>query len=111
MPVGEQGEDAFGELPVFEDRGEVDRALLNVGREDIDVEGLRPHEPRFEVLGASSGYLILDVTSAAGRVRVGDVLSFFVNYGALLSVMTSEYVEKRLVRGGVPVHSASGQPE
>lgn len=79
----------------------MDRALLNVGREDIDVEGIRPHEPRFEVLGASSGYLILDVTPAAGSLRVGDELSFSVNYGALLAIMTSEYIEKRPLRGGV----------
>lgn len=111
VPIGERGEDAFGELPAFEDRGEVDRALLNVGREDIDVEGVRPCEPSFEVLGASSGYLILDVTSAAGRIRVGDELIFSVNYGALVSIMTSEYVEKRLLRGGVPLEPASGQPE
>lgn len=110
LPIGERGEDAFGKFPSFEDRGEIDRALLDVGREDVDVSGIRPYERSFEMLGASSGYLILDVTSAAGRVRVGDTLSFSVNYGALVSIMTSEYIEKRLLRGGVPLQSSSEQP-
>jgi len=109
VPIGERSEDAFGKRPTFEDRGKVERALLNVGREDIDVEGIQPHEPSFEVLGASSGYLILDVTSAAGRIRVGDELSFSVNYSALVSIMTSEYVEKRLLQGGVPLEPTSGR--
>jgi predicted amino acid racemase len=111
VPIGEQGEDAFAERPSFEDRGEVDRALLNVGREDIDIAGITPCEPRFGTLGASSGYLIMDVTQAAGGLRVGDEVSFFLNYSALLAVMTSDYVEKRPLRMGISLDSASGQPE
>ena len=87
--------------PAFEDRGDILRALLNVGREDITVHGVRPHDRRFEVLGASSGYLILNVSPAAGRLGVGDELCFSLDYSALLAIMTSEYVEKRFMRGGV----------
>jgi len=102
-PLGERGEDAFGHLPSFEDRGEMDRALLNVGREDINVEGITPLDPRITILGASSGYLVVDVTPAAGSIRVGDELAFSLNYGALLSAMTSEYVKKRPVKAGAPL--------
>lgn len=111
VPIGELGEDAFGGRPAFEDRGNVDRALLNVGREDIDLQGIRPHEPHVEVLGASSGYLILDVSKAAGSFCVGDELSFSVDYSALLAIMTSEYVEKRFHRGGTPLEAGSGGNE
>jgi predicted amino acid racemase len=100
LPVGERGEDAFGGLPAFEDRGEGPRALLNVGREDVDVEGLTPLDPGLAVLGASSGYLVVGVSGAAEGIRVGDELAFSLNYGALLAAMTSEYVKKRLLRGG-----------
>ena len=71
------------------------RALLNVGREDVEIAGLTPLDPRLEILGASSGYLILDASRAAGEIRVGDELGFNLNYGALLAAMTSEYVKKR----------------
>jgi len=95
LPVGERCEDAFGKHPTFEDRGEVMRALLNVGREDVDVEGIAPIDARIMILGGSSDYLVVDVGGAAGGVRVGDELTFSVTYGALLAAMTSEYVEKR----------------
>lgn len=96
-------QDAFGRLPVFEDRGERMRALLNVGREDVDLDGIAPIDGRIMVLGGSSDYLVVDVTGAAG-VRVGDELTFSVKYGALLAAMTSEYVKKRPLRAGVPVY-------
>jgi predicted amino acid racemase len=95
VPLGERAEDAFGERPGFEDRGRVLRALVNVGREDVDVPGLTPLDSRLEVLGATSDYLIMDVTAAEEGVRVGDELAFSLRYGALLAAMDSEYVEKR----------------
>jgi predicted amino acid racemase len=52
------------------------------------------------VLGGSSDYLVVDVGGAAGGVRVGDALTFSLNYGALLAAMTSAYVKKRCVSEG-----------
>jgi predicted amino acid racemase len=96
LPRGARSEDAFGGRPQFvADRGEVWRALLNVGREDVYVDGLTPLDGRLAILGATSGYLVMDVTPAAGSLRVGDEVAFALNYGALLAAMTSEYVEKR----------------
>lgn len=100
-PLGTRSEDAFGHVPEFEQRGVRDRALLNVGREDVDVNGVAPLDPRMDVVGASSGYLVVDVTDVAGGVDVGDELAFNLNYGALLRAMTSGYVKKRVFLGGV----------
>ncbi len=94
VPVGARSEDAFGHLPVFEDHGEVRRALVNVGREDVDIEGMMPRDQRLSVLGGSSDYVIVDV-SGADDISVGDELEFTLNYGALLATMTSGYIEKR----------------
>jgi predicted amino acid racemase len=105
VPVGERAEDAFGHVPAFEDHGAVDRAILNVGREDVEVEGVTPLDPRLKVLGASSDYLIVDVTAAAGAIRVGDEIAFALNYGALLAAMTSEYVEKRCLKAEADVRT------
>lgn len=105
VPIGGRGEDAFGEQPAFEERGKMIRALLNVGREDVDVAGITPTDPRVKILGASSGYLVVDVTEATGSIRVGDELSFSPNYSALLALMTSEYVEKRSLQKGVPMEA------
>jgi predicted amino acid racemase len=99
VPLGERGEDAFGRVREFVERGELTRALLDVGREDVDVEALTPTDARLGVLGASSDYLIVDVGAAAGEIRVGDELVFSLGYAALLAAMDSAYVEKRF-RGG-----------
>jgi predicted amino acid racemase len=94
LPEGKRAEDAFGRRPQFEDRGEMLRALLNVGREDVDVSGIAPLDTRLTVLGASSGYLVIDATQAEGDMQVGDTLAFALNYSALLTAMTSGYVRK-----------------
>jgi predicted amino acid racemase len=99
VPVGERSEDAFGHRPRFEARGEILRALLNVGREDVELEGLAPLDRRLRLLGASSGYLVLDATAAAGEIRIGEELAFSLSYGALLRAMTSEYVKKQTLSG------------
>jgi predicted amino acid racemase/arginase family enzyme len=97
VPVGETAENAFGGKPEFVDKGQRDRAILNIGREDVVVEGMEPVEPGITILGASSDHLIVDVTEAE-NVRLGSELAFIMNYGALLAAMTSEYAEKRPVR-------------
>jgi predicted amino acid racemase len=102
LPQGELSEDAFGQRPLLEDRGEMLRALLNVGREDVDVNGIEPLDKRLTVLGASSGYLVVDATPATGGIRVGDTLAFTLNYSALLTAMTSEYVKKRPLKKSAP---------
>jgi predicted amino acid racemase len=101
LPAGERGENAFGHFTIFENHGERVRALLNVGREEIAMEGMKPHDARLTILGASSSYLIMDVTDAESKVKVGDELTFALNYGALVTAMTSDYVEKRPVYSGI----------
>jgi predicted amino acid racemase len=86
--------DAFGNTPVFVDRGLMKRALVAIGRQDVRVEGLTPVDPSVEIIGASSDHLILDVTHSEQDYEVGGVISFNVDYGALLTLMTSKYVEK-----------------
>ena len=94
MPIGTMGVDAFGNRPQFEDKGDRLRAIVNIGREDVAVEGLVPAATGIEVLGASSDHLILDVTDARPAPQVGDKVAFRMSYAALLAAMTSEYVEK-----------------
>lgn len=94
VPIGTIGNDAFGGTPVFEDKGEMVRAILAIGRQDVDFEGLTPIDEDVEILGASSDHMLMDVTHCERQLRVGDVLRFKMRYSALLKVFTSEYVEK-----------------
>ena len=51
-------------LPVFQDRGIRRRALLAVGRQDIEPDGLSPLTRGVEILGASSDHLVCDIEDA-----------------------------------------------
>jgi predicted amino acid racemase len=67
------------------------RGLLGVGSQDVLVTGLTP-KADIEILGSSSDHTVLDLKKT--DFKVGDEVSFSLNYGALLSVMTSPYVFK-----------------
>lgn len=94
LPSGKIGQDAFGATPVFADRGVRRRAILALGKQDVDPEGLRPLEEGVTILGASSDHLICDVEDVERLIEVGSVLSFIPTYSALLRLSTSPYVEK-----------------
>ena len=116
VPIGTMGVDAFGNRPVFEDKGDRLRGIVNIGREDVAVEGLSPVAASIKVLGASSDHLILDVTDADPPPQVGDNVAFRMSYAALLAAMTSEYVEKtpmfdRPENGGSRRVSILAEPE
>lgn len=91
MPYGETGLDAFGNTPVFEDQGQLRRAILAIGKQDVRTEGLLPPAD-MRIMGASSDHLILDTDNKS--LKVGDTVSFGLNYGSLLSAMNSSTVSK-----------------
>jgi len=97
LPKGTIGMDAFGNHPTFEDKGRMHRAILAIGKQDVNPSALIPHDERLEVIGASSDHLIMDFTLAAADYKVGDVVKFNVEYGALLNLWTSHYIHKRMV--------------
>lgn len=92
-PIGETTINAFGEHPTFSDEGNRLRAIIAIGRQDIDYAGLVPIDSNIKILGASSDHLILDITNAH-TYKVGDKIYFKLKYGALLQCFTSNYVEK-----------------
>ncbi|MDO4571869.1 MAG: alanine/ornithine racemase family PLP-dependent enzyme [Clostridia bacterium] len=96
-PIGRIGANAFGERTAFRDEGEQLRGILALGRQDTRAEGLTPLDADVRVLGASSDHLIVDLSRTKKGYRVGDILSFTPDYGALLGAYTSPYVEKTWV--------------
>ena len=91
VPIGESGANAFGEHPKFESNGDQIRGICKIGRQDTVADGLTPRDSDIKIIGASSDHLIVDLTNAK-EYRVGDVLSFTPDYGALLRAYTSAYV-------------------
>lgn len=98
VPIGPRGQDAFGGCLEFVDRGIRKRALCNIGRQDVVVDGITPEDPGIIVLGGSSDHLVLDVEEAQHEVRLGDEIGFFPSYGSLLAATTSPYMQKVVIR-------------
>lgn len=91
LPYGDVCQDAFGNIPKFPDLGLMKRAILGVGLQDVLVSGLTPLLD-IDILGASSDHIIIDAKQL--EIKVGDTVEFNLNYGALLSSMTSPYIIK-----------------
>lgn len=92
VPIGSLTEDAFGNRPVFTERGCHRRAVLAIGRQDIDFS-ITPLNRSLEIVGGSSDHLLVDAARAP-KLKVGDIIDFIPGYGALLAAMTSPYVKK-----------------
>ncbi len=94
VPIGVIGMDAFGHVPTFEDHGIRKKAICAIGKQDVNPGDISPLDKGINILGGSSDYMILDVTNAEQMYQVGDVISFSVSYGSVLSLFTSDYVNK-----------------
>ncbi len=95
LPYGEICQDAFGNIPVFQDRGIHQRIIIALGRQDVLVSGLIPISD-LKILGSSSDHIILD--SNNDDLRVGSKVNFNLDYGGLLAAMTSPFIQKQFIK-------------
>ncbi|MEZ0448063.1 alanine/ornithine racemase family PLP-dependent enzyme [Cellulomonas sp. ICMP 17802] len=104
QPWGARAEAAYGAPPARTTRGTLRQAIVALGRQDVDLDGLTPPDG-ISVLGMSSDHLVLDTGDV--RIAVGDEISFRLGYGALVRAMTSPFVA-RAEHGGLPDLRAPG---
>jgi predicted amino acid racemase len=101
VPEGPVAPNAFGDIPHWPDLGPRRRAILALGRQDIQIESLVPNRRGISIIGASSDHLVLDVTQASPAVYLGEELSFRPLYGAVATGMASavatQVVKKELL--------------
>jgi predicted amino acid racemase len=93
-PEGPIAPNAFGETPDWPDLGPRRRAILALGRQDLQIESLVPTRTGVTILGASSDHLVLDVTEASPPIGLGEELSFRLLYGAVATGMASSAATK-----------------
>lgn len=91
-PEGEIGYDAFGRNPEIPFVEAGNRILLSIGHQDTPLNGLKPIDPDFTLLGGSSDYAVL---ASRKKCQVGQVLQLTPNYWSMLGLMTSPYVTKK----------------
>lgn len=93
-PVGEIMYDAFGNQPVYEDRGIRKRALIALGKADYAFpEQLIPRCEDVKILGASSDHTILDIEDAEKNYKLGDIIEFDLCYATLVYVTNSPNIK------------------
>lgn len=97
MPIGQIGMNAFGKIPTFEDKGNMLRAIIGIGKQDVDHLELIPFDT-IETLGSSSDHIILNVTDGYNSYEVGDIILFRLTYASILSLTTSKYVKREYVK-------------
>ncbi len=95
-PWGELGQTAFGPARERTDCGLISQAILALGRQDVDPDGLEAPDG-MEVLGASSDHLVVDTGTSS--LAIGSEVTFQLNYSALLRAMTSPFVTRAMSKG------------
>lgn len=94
FPIGQRSVDAFGRVQEYTDKGEMVRAIIAVGRQDIEESMLIPVDNNLEIIGASSDHLIINIKKGK-KYKVGSIVKFKVQYGSLLRCFTSKYISKK----------------
>lgn len=93
LPIGEIGMNAFGKVPEFIDKGNMLRAILAIGKQDVDHKELIPFDT-VDLIGSSSDHIIVNISDTTSVYEVGDMMLFRLTYASILSLMTSKYVTK-----------------
>ncbi|MGI9086042.1 MAG: alanine/ornithine racemase family PLP-dependent enzyme [Aeromicrobium sp.] len=91
LPWGDTAQAAFGRPPTRRDGELIRQAIVAIGRQDTDLDGLTP-PLGVTMLGMSSDHLVLDLGDH--DTSVGDELAFGLGYGALLRAATSPFVTR-----------------
>lgn len=70
------------------------RAILDLGLLDVDPKYLLPDDGAFEILGASSDMIIINLGENPKKYKVGDLIKFQLKYMGALAILNSSYIEK-----------------
>lgn len=98
-PIGEMEANPSGEMFEVQERdlGKTSyRAILDLGLLDISPDFLIPVRKGFDIIGASSDMIVLDMGDKP-KLKVGDLVPFKLKYMGALALMNSNYIEKKVV--------------
>lgn len=94
-PVGDK---ILGDKVELENNPIRRKALIAVGKEDVNIDELRPFDENIKVLGGSSDYVVLDITDCINNYKIGDIIEFKLSYFCLLKAMNTNFVYKSILQ-------------
>ncbi|WP_293710297.1 alanine racemase [uncultured Parabacteroides sp.] len=100
VPEGLLGNNLEGNTPEYseEDKGKTTiRAILDLGLLDVEYAHIFPEDTSISCTGASSDMLIVDLGNNPAKYKVGDIISFSMDYMGAFRLMNSKYVRKQVV--------------
>lgn len=99
VPEGEMGTNVEGENIEFDEAniGETsNRAIIDIGLLDVDINHLELVDKTIEIAGASSDMIVIDLSKNKKKYKVGDLIEFTLDYMGILRIMNSKYIEKKV---------------
>ncbi|WP_367769322.1 alanine/ornithine racemase family PLP-dependent enzyme [Flavobacterium sp. WC2421] len=99
-PIGELGESGVGTSYVpsdTDDLGETSlRAILDIGLLDMQPQYIEAEDSDIKIIDASSDMLVIDISNSKKKYKIGDLVSFKIQYMGALYLLNSDYIEKRI---------------
>jgi ornithine racemase len=102
VPDGEMGTNVEGEEFEFDpiNIGETtNRAIIDIGLLDVEVNHLELVDKNIKVAGASSDMIVIDLNENKKNYKVGDLIEFKLDYMGILRIINSKYIEKKIKNG------------
>ena len=99
-PTGQLGENVAGHK--YEVNSNVDlsetslRAILDFGLLDMQPQYLSPTDENLTIIDSSSDMTVIDISNSKNKYKVGDLVSFNLQYMGALYLLNSDYIEKRV---------------
>lgn len=99
VPEGNLGSNVEGEEFEFDvmNIGETsNRAIIEIGLLDVDVNHLELVDKTISIAGASSDMIVIDLDENKKKYKVGDLIEFKLDYMGTLRILNSKYIEKKI---------------
>lgn len=99
VPDGELGTNVEGVGFEFDPKniGETsNRAIIDIGLLDVDINHLELVDKSIKIAGASSDMIVIDLDQNIKKYKVGDLIEFKLDYMGTLRILNSKYIEKRI---------------
>jgi predicted amino acid racemase len=98
IPTGELGKNVAGHSYEIDENADLSqtslRAILDFGLLDMQPQYLMPTDDSITIIDSSSDMTVIDISNTKNRYKMGDLVSFNLQYMGALHLLNSDYIEK-----------------